>query len=59
MIIRKLPVHDATTVLAFLQTDESKNNCYFILSSLDELFNAHITNQTFTDQTHTILFRFI
>ena len=42
-----LPILDAFTVLAFLQTDESETNYEVTLSSLDELFNE----QTSTDGT--------
>ena len=46
-----LPILDASTVLAFLQTDESETNSEVTLPSLDELFNAHIAEQTPTDET--------
>ena len=46
-----LPILDASTVLAFLQTDESETNYEVTLPSLDELFNAHIAEQTPTDET--------
>ena len=53
-----LPVLDASTVLAFLQTDESDNKYEVTLPSLDELFNAHITSEeTSTDQTSSPSFQ--
>lgn len=43
-----LPVLDASTVLTFLQTDESNNNYEVSLPSLDELFNSQIAEQAST-----------
>ena len=44
---------DATNFLAFLQTEQSIKNGEFTLSSLDKLFNAHITDHISTEKAST------
>ena len=58
MINRTLPMLDATNFLAFLQTEQSITNGEFTLSSLDKLFNTHITDHISTEKKPLLLHHF-